>query len=407
MRVAWYSPLPPLASGIADYSFELLPLVAERATVDAVSPKPKWPKRLQVPSGVTWIAPEAAAEDERTAPARHDAILYHLGNNPHHEFVYEAALERPGISVFHDFVMHHLVAHLMVEAGRRRERYTELMREEYGPAGERLAELRIHRVATEFEKFVFPLNRHVARASTAIVVHSRDSAERMRELAPGVPVWVIPHHAGSPPASVAGVTRDEARARLKLPSGAFLVGHFGFITKPKQPAAVIGGFERLAHVDPDARLVLTGADHTGGGLDLMVHRHGLDGKVIKAGYVDLERFYLYLKAVDATVNLRYPSAGESSGTFARALAEGRAAIVNDLGSFAEVPSDVALKVEVDGDQAAQVGAHLVRLASDQAFRASIETGARRYATTVLDPARCRDLYLEVAAAVAAGTPAPA
>jgi glycosyltransferase involved in cell wall biosynthesis len=386
-----------MASGIADYSFELLPLIGRRATVDVVAPKPRWPRRLQVPPGATLVDPALAAE----RAGRYDATFYHLGNNPHHEFVYEAALARPAIAVFHDFVLHHLVAHLMVEAGRRRDRYTELLREEYGEAGERLAELRVRRIATDYEKFVFPLNEHVVRASSAVVVHSHDSAERMRQIAPDVPVSVIPHHAGSPPPSVAGVTRQEARARLGLAQGSFLVGHFGFITRPKQPSAVIGGFERLVKVHPDSLLVMTGADHTGGGLDRLVRRHGLDGRVLKAGYVDLEHFYLYLKAVDATINLRYPSAGESSGTFARALAEGRAAIVNDLGSFAEVPNDVSLKVEIDGDQARQIGEHLIGLAEDEAFKAGIEANARRYATTVLDPARCAELYMEVAQAATA------
>src|SRR5437588_4381287 len=203
MRLAWYSPLPPLASGIADYSYELLPLVAERAPVTAVSPRARFPRRLRVPPGVTYARPEDAKQQWTSF----DAIVYHLGNNPFHGFVYEAALARPGVAVFHDFVMHHLVAHLMVEAGRRRDRYTALMRDEYGEAGARLADLRVHRIATEFEKFVFPLNRHIARAARAIVVHSEDSAEQMRELAPGVPVHVIRHHAGTPPPSVAGVTR--------------------------------------------------------------------------------------------------------------------------------------------------------------------------------------------------------
>jgi glycosyltransferase involved in cell wall biosynthesis len=188
---------------------------------------------------------------------------------------------------------------------------------------------------------------------------------------------------------------------LGLPEGAFLVGHFGFVTRPKQPAAVIGGFEQLAKAHPGSMLIVTGADHTGGGLDHLVHRHGLDGRVKKAGYVGLERFYLYLTAVDATINLRYPSAGESSGTFARALAQGRAAIVNDLGSFAEVPDDVALKVDIDGDQAAQIGAHLLRLAGDPAFKQGVEARSRAYARTVLSPERCRDLYLQVARSAAA------
>ena len=117
--------------------------------------------------------------------------------------------------------------------------------------------------------------------------------------------------------------------------------------------------------------------------------------------MDLARFYLYLKAVDAVVNLRYPSAGESSGTLARALAEGRAMIVNNLGSFAEIPDDVALKVEVDGDQAAQVAEHLFGLADDHAMRAAMEERARAYARTVLDPRRCAALYVRLAEETAA------
>jgi hypothetical protein len=57
---------------------------------------------------------------------------------------------------------------------------------------------------------------------------------------------------------------------------------------------------------------------------------------------------------------------------------------------------VALKVEVDEDQAEAVARHLLRLAGDPSFRASVESNARRYAETVLDPIRCRDLYLNVA-----------
>jgi glycosyltransferase involved in cell wall biosynthesis len=196
------------------------------------------------------------------------------------------------------------------------------------------------------------------------------------------------------------VDRAGARQRLGLPADAFLVGHFGYITKPKQPAAVVGGFARLARRRSDAELLMVGADNSGGGLDRLIDRTGVRGRVRGVGYVDLTRFYLFLKAVDAVVNLRYPSAGESSGTVSRALAEGRATIVNDLGSFSEIPDDATLKVEIDGDQPEEVGAHLIRLAEDAGFRERIERGARNYAATELDPVRCRDLYLGVAQSVA-------
>jgi glycosyltransferase involved in cell wall biosynthesis len=381
-----------MGSGIADYSYELVPLVAHRAEVDVVCPSPGGLRRLRRPAGARVLAPKAF--DARADG--YDAVVYHLGNNPFHGFVYRAALELQGIAVFHDFVLHHLIAHLMLEDGKDMPRYERLLEEAYGPGRGRLVDLRYEGVATEFEKFLFPLNEHVARASSGIVVHNLESATLLGEVAPDVPITVIPHHAGRPPGAVTGIDRAEARRRLGLEPSEFLVGHFGYVTRPKQPNAVLSGFARLAAVRPDARLVLIGSDRTGGGLDLLARRLGIEDRMRAVGYVDLPTFYLYLRAVDAVVNLRYPSAGESSGTFARALAEGRPVIVSDLGSFAEVPDGVALKVDVDGDQAEQIGTHLVRLADDSAHRARIEAAARVYAATELDPIRCRDLYLAAA-----------
>jgi glycosyltransferase involved in cell wall biosynthesis len=382
-----------MPSGVSDYSYELLPAIAGQARVDAVAPRMGRLRKVRAPSGITVASP---AEFARRADD-YDAVYYHLGNNPWHHFVYELAMAHPGVAVFHDFVMHHLLAAVTIEGRRDFARYRSLLRAEYGEAGERLAFLRARGVATDFEKFMFPLNQRVAARSRVIVVHNEASRERMHELAPEVPAVVIPHHAGSPPAEVEGVDRGEARRKLGLPGDAFLVGHFGYITRPKQPAAVVGGFGTLASRWPDARLIMVGADRTGGGLDRLIKRHELEGRVVVTGYVGrLSQFYLYLKAVDAVVNLRYPSAGESSGTFARALAEGRVVIVNNLGSFAEVSNDVALKVEADGDQAQEVGAHLLRLAGSPEYRRDIEARARQYAATVLDPLRCRDLYLNVA-----------
>jgi glycosyltransferase involved in cell wall biosynthesis len=403
VRIAWFSPLPPLQSGISDYSAELLPAIAAQADVDVYCPRPALgplsPHGVRPPEGTELFRPSVFA---RRAD-RYGAVFYHLANNPFHRFVYEAYMERPGVAVFHEFVLHHLIAHMTVEQPVKRRllsRYVELMESEHGEAGRRLAELRWTGVASEFEKFIFPLNAHVARRASALVSHNLDVADRLSRIAPDVPVTVIPHHAGRPPAGVARLTRDDARRRLNLPSSAFLVGHFGFITLPKQPAAVVGGFARLAARDPNALLLVVGADRSGGGLTRLLRRRGVEGQVRLTGFVDLSTFYLYLKAVDAVVNIRYPSAGESSGTFARALAEGRATIVNNVGSFAEVPSDVALKVEIDGDQAEEVGSHLIHLAGDPAYRIGIEERARAYAREFLDPNRCAALYLQVALQVA-------
>jgi glycosyltransferase involved in cell wall biosynthesis len=397
VRLAWFSPLPPIPSGIADYSAELLPILAERAEVHVFSPRFSSGRRVKVPAGVAIHGPGSF----RRRAERYDSVIYHLGNNPHHEFVYLAARERPGVAVFHELVLHHLIRHLYSERSRHRDRYRALLAEEYGDTGVRLAELRGRWVSTGLEPFLFPMIGHVARRSQAVVVHSQEGRDDISALAPNVPVTVIPHHAGAPPPDAANETRETARRELGLPGGAFVVGHFGFITIPKQPGAILRGFHKLLQRRPDAFLVLVGRDMIRGhAIGELIRRLDLAERIRMVGFVDLPGFYRYLNAVDAVVNLRYPSAGEASGTFSRAMAQGRAVIVNNVGSFAEVPGDAVLKVEVDGDQAEEVGKHLIRLAEDPAFKASLEERARRYAATALDPRRCAQLYLDVARSVA-------
>ncbi|TMK83764.1 MAG: hypothetical protein E6G44_11240 [Actinobacteria bacterium] len=383
MRLAWFSPLPPIPSGIADYTAELLPFLTRLAEVDVYCPRPGLVRSVSAPSGVEVLPPRRF----RRRAEGYDAVFYHLGNNPYHAFVYRAALASPGVAVLHEFVLHHLVDFVLFGEGRRKfEAYARLLADEYGEAGPRLAHLRALGALTEFERFMFPLSGHLVRASRAVVVHGAGAREQVLAETPDAQVAVIPHHAGRPPAEVEGVSREEARSRLGLPASAFLVGQFGFITRPKQPAAVLDGFAKLLRSRPDSR------------------SRGLTDRVRLTGYVDPVRFHLHLKAVDAVVNLRYPSAGEASGTFTRALTGGRAVVVSNIGSLAEVPSDVCLKVEVDGDQGDEVGGHLTRLAMDPAFKATLESGSRAYARTALYPSRCAEAYVDVARSLSESVP---
>src|SRR5581483_9096153 len=73
VKVAYFSPLPPSTSGIADYSALLLPALERLVEV------------------------------------------YHVGNDPDaHAWIVDALRRRPGVVVLHDFVIHHLVAGLTI-----------------------------------------------------------------------------------------------------------------------------------------------------------------------------------------------------------------------------------------------------------------------------------------------------
>ena len=89
MKVAFFSPLPPAKSGIADYSAALL-------------------------DHLTHFADVTTFTDKNFDPKQFDIAVYQLGNNPFHTFAYEAAMEHPGVVVMHEANLHHLIADLTI-----------------------------------------------------------------------------------------------------------------------------------------------------------------------------------------------------------------------------------------------------------------------------------------------------
>src|SRR5205823_5207886 len=86
-----------------------------------------------------------------------------------------------------------------------------------------------------------------------------------------------------------------------------------------------------------------------------LERLGLDDTaILREGYVPEERLWSLMAACDVLVNLRSPTMGETSGAVIRGLALGKPMLVSDVGWFAELPDDVALKIPVDEYEVATI-----------------------------------------------------
>src|SRR5262249_50355275 len=96
------------------------------------------------------------------------------------------------------------------------------------------------------------------------------------------------------------------------------------------------------------------------------------------GFAPIEDFVGYLGACDIVLNLRFPTVGESSGTLLRSLGLGKAVLVSDIGSFAEFPEDVCLKVPVGAGEEDLIFEYLNLLVSRPEIRRELGMHARRY-----------------------------
>jgi glycosyltransferase involved in cell wall biosynthesis/SAM-dependent methyltransferase len=348
MRVALFSPLPPARSGIADYTEALIEPLKQRVELEVFS-------------------------DARKSfdPGRFDIALYQVGNNGYHDFVYETALRHPGVVVMHESNLHHLIADVTIKRGDW-DAYVRECEYEGGAAARTFAErVRKLEVGPDYEGLA--MSRRLLERSRGAIVHSRYMEGEIRHAGFTGPIAVIPHGAWVPEAD-----RNAWRHRLGLDEFTPLVGIFGFLKPYKRIAESLRAFRRLVSIVPTARMILVGEPHPEFPVEAMIRSMGLSPYVRVLGFTPIEDFVGYLAACDIVLNLRYPTVGESSGSMLRALGLGKAVIVSEVGSFAEFPEDVCLRVPVGAGEDDLIFEYLNLLASRPDVRRELGASARRY-----------------------------
>ena len=129
------------------------------------------------------------------------------------------------------------------------------------------------------------------------------------------------------------------RARYGIAEDAMLFGVFGGLTPEKRLPQILAAFRALLPHAPAARLLLAGAPATHYDVVADVAAHGLQDRVTLTGYLETDEDVTdHVAACDVTLNLRWPTARETSGPWLRALAAGKATVITDLVHLGDVPS---------------------------------------------------------------------
>lgn len=374
LRLAYFSPLPPARSGIADYSAELLPHLAARAEVTLFSDEP-----AGALPGLPRRPLDAFPAERRT----HDLALYHMGNSAHHAGLYRMLLRYPGVVVLHDYFLHHFIADRTLGRGSF-PAYTREIGYALGAAAPpRLRDIRSGRAPNPL--YELPLNERLIDSSLGLIVHSRDVAERIWAARPDARVRVIPH-------LVEPRRGRSRRAELHLAEGVVLVAAIGQVTTAKQLPLALRAFARLLAFVPEARFLIVGETLPEVDLDSVIAELDLGERVIRSGYVEsFEAFNDWAATADIVLNLRYPTVGETSGAALRVMAAGRPLVVFEHGWYAEIPDEAALKLPPLDEEALLAG--LLELALSAERRSALGAAAAAYVTETCAPAAVADAYV--------------
>jgi glycosyltransferase involved in cell wall biosynthesis len=335
-RLAVIAALPPARTGIAPYSLRYLQGDAWETCFYEAGDAP----RLAVPAGVragnrvlpAEVFPAAALR------SRHDTAIFVLGNSSHHVGVLDALMRSRGTPP-------RRLAHLHEAA------LESLFWAWLGPNVARLpspaltpAAAWIRRSLAAKPALASCLRLLVERGELdGLIVNStacRDLVlQALGDLARGLTIDVI-HH---PIADLPDRLRDPA-VRGPIPAGNELrIGSFGLAGDTKRLDVVARAVTILRRRRP-ARLLVAGWEARN-----YCRRVGLAAlagvEVLDAPDDDV--LISAMRSVDLAVQLRSPTFGESSGVVSQLLAIGTPLVVNDEGSFAELPNDVATLVAAD------------------------------------------------------------
>jgi glycosyltransferase involved in cell wall biosynthesis len=435
MRLAWFSPLAPVRSGIATYSAMILPRLAPGRAIDVFvddevwaaggpeAARPEHPDRRSLP-GIAWAGCTIRPAHD-FVPAHHlqpyDLIVHQLGNARCHDYQWPYLLRFPGLVVLHDAQVHQSRAAALLSRGRKDDYRAEFaFCHPDAPAG--VAEWVVSGLGGNAAAGLYPLTALALATARAAAVHHQRLAASLREDHPRLPVSTINHGA---PDLLDGAAMDT----LQPADGRGITfAAFGLVTPEKRVPQILRALAAIRSVAPGARLRLVGGVVPHYDVAAEAAGLGLEGVVEITGFVDDAAFDRHVREADVCLCLRWPTNREASGPWYRCLSAAKPTIINDLTHLVDVPTldprtwtvlaaraasvpagEDAVAVSLDIlDEDHSLALAMRRLALDAGLRAAIGRAARHFWAEHHTLARMTSDYARVldAAAAAPVPPAP-
>jgi glycosyltransferase involved in cell wall biosynthesis len=320
MKVGFHSPLPPAHTGVADYSTALL-------------------------GGLRRLG------DVEIGASRADVQLYHIANNVMHWEIYRRALDQPGVVVLHDALLQHLFMGSLDEAA-----YVEEFAFNYGEwSREPAADLWRNKASSGLRPvyYRYPMLKRLAERSLAVIVHNPAAARIVRDHAPRTPIVEIPHLFEAPPLP------DPAEVSRLRPA-AFVFAIFGYLRESKRVMAALRAFRRVRATRPETALLLAG-EFVSSDLARTIDPYLSLPGVCRIGHMTDSEFWRAAAAADVCVNLRYPTAGETSGITIRLMGAAKPVIVSNGEETSRYPDAACLRVDAGPAEEEMLAAYMLSL----------------------------------------------
>jgi glycosyltransferase involved in cell wall biosynthesis len=385
MKINWFSPLPPARTGIADYTFGILPELARRAEVTLWTDRPLWDPelekygtvRLYQPHAIDWVEVNCA-----------DLSFYNIGNNHlHHASIWRVSRQSPGIVILHDVRLHDFFESLYRGQWRDEAGYLALVEKHYGEDGLRAATEFVSARHGDFDLMAqrFPMTPAVIENALGVVVHTKDAFNELQG-ANRCPVFYAP----LPSAPISEV---EAKTDGR-PGGAYRLIIFGHIGRNRRLDAVLEALAQLSRQNP-FQLDIYGEIDDPKTLRQRINTLDLKDVVRLQGYAPAADLDRALSSAHVAINLRYPTMGEASASQLRIWEHALPSLVTKVGWYASLPEEAVAYVRPE-HEVADIRSHLESFVADPERFARMGRYGRRLVETEHHPKAYVDTIVSLA-----------
>jgi len=391
VKIAYFSPLNPIKSGVSDYSEELLEYLAGYGRIDLFIDDYK-------PSS-SWMYEHFKIYNyhrifENHGKNDHDINIYHIGNNDNHSYIYSVCQEYPGIVVLHEPMLHHFVFSQTVGNNRLKDYLREL---DYCYKTERSQIVKLTLEDRDEDSwFEYPLVDRIVDSSMGMIVHSEFARKKVLEVNPRANVRKILHHFAPQPEDHMR-SPELIREILGFHKDDFLIGSVGYLTSSKRIDVLLRTVARLKAQGYRAKLLLVGKMLPGCEAPLWIEELGLDDDVLWTGFVDSQTFREYINIPDMFVVLRHPSAGETSGSVIKTMGAGKPVVVSDHFAFSEFPDDCCVKISTGENEETELLEKLTYYIENPDERLALGERSKQYILTYHDIHDAARSYAQFAA----------
>lgn len=379
-RIAFFTPLNPIKSGISDYSEELLKFLKPEHEIDIFIDGNYTPNNPDIVNSFH-IYPHTLFESKKTL---YDLCIYQVGNSKYHSFMVEYLLKYPGIVVFHDVILPYLIESLCIDKEQNTfniERYLDYVFNNHGYQKYCKSLIQYEQnIPIDHYDFSLHFLKCIVDRNYQILVHNEFSKQFIENAISFSNVHTITM--GSPPAQELPIDREGLKITFNLKDH-IIISAFGRITRTKRIDILLASVGKIIRQNSmrNVHLVLVGETDPSIEWEVkhIISREQLDDYITITGYVPIRDFSRYYEITDICVNLRFPTSGETSSTLITALMHGLPIVTSNVAQYKEYPDNCVWKVDIDQFEIDTLTDFLLELIRNKKLRDTMSMNSLRFA----------------------------